>query len=256
MKRLNPHPASYAELFFGLIAAVLLVALIAHVSGCTSAPVAPQGVAAPVAIPSPSNAVLVPANAQGEALVTGWSPAYSAFIQASVPATLLAYPPESVCPKYKSLSDAGKRTFWADWLQSTASPESGFDRTQMFYEGGISSLDPVTGLHNVSEGLLQISYGDSECRGIFDYAKDKAAYLDDYSRAKLRPNKNTASLHPERTILDAQKNLACGLAILNKLLAGHPERAFQPTAGKYWSSVRDGKVKAYFDAHFSGLGCL
>lgn len=242
IRRLRHENLAAALVAFGISA--LAFACFA-MSGCSTPTVSQE----PVPLASPATAP-----AAAPVSTKGWLPEYTAYIKANVPSGLLAYPPESVCPKYTQLSDDAKRQFWADWLESTASPESGFNRLDMFYEAGISSLDSTTGLHNVSEGLLQVSYGDSECKGIFDYASDKAAFLDDYARAKLRPNEDTESQHPERSILDPDKNLHCGLSILNVLLAGHPERPFAATAGRYWSTARDGKVTAYFNAHFAG-GC-
>lgn len=198
----------------------------------------------PTAAPSPVAAVL-------PTPVKGWPKEYALFIHDTIPAGLLAYPPTSVCPGYSKMADKG--WFWSSWFEAIASVESDFNRTVIFYESGISDKDSVTGLNNVSEGLLQVSYGDSECKGIFDFGSDKTSFLDDYAHAKLIPNQDYLSKHPEQIILNPYLNLKCGIAIANTLLAGHPERGFQTWLGKYWSSVGSGKVLAYFNEVYPGL---
>jgi hypothetical protein len=249
--KLNPHPASYIELIAGFLSLMLFICLVAWASaGCAQLAAVPEG------SPNPDSAVLVPGKSQGEAskrVDKGWLPEYEAYIRANLPASLLAYEPTSFCPAFAKLD---RKATWVKIWKAIAAAETGFNRLDFYYEHGIGSPDWVTGLHNVSEGLLQLSYGDSACKGVFDYAKDKTAFLDDYKRAKAvddaKPGQGeVTSRHPERTILDPYLNLKCGMTIASKLVAAHPSERFADAMGHYWSTIRPakGKVQGYFKGY-------
>lgn len=215
-----------AAAYIAVIAAFCVV-LWVFSSGCATVPA-----------PSGNGAVLNPPNAQGGASVAkGWVDDYSKYVEQNVPPSLLAYPPESVCPKYLSLSDAAKRKFWSSWFQSIAYPESGFDRTQRYKEPGMKDSQ---GNQVYSEGLLQLSLQDAS-----NYKTPNCLRMVD------KPVK--ADTDPTRAIFDPYVNLGCGMEIAARLVAIHPKEFFVDALSHYWSTVGDGKVKAYFDAHFAGL---
>jgi len=93
------------------------------------------------------------------------------------------------CPGYGRLDRAGRRIFWAALLSSLAEPESGFDPRSSFVE----SFRDATGDRVVSRGLLQLS---------LESARGYGCVLRDADQ-----------LH------DPATNLACGVRILNRLVA-------------------------------------
>lgn len=183
----------------------------------------------------------------------GWEPAYSTYIVEHVTDTMLKFPAPSFCPKWASLNDAEKRDFWAAVLESTAYAESGFNRLNMYREDS-QSVNGVTGKRNVSEGLLQVSYGDWECPGLFDYEKDKAGFLEDYASLNQAKNQGEgSSKHPERSILNPYINLQCGINIWDALIKKKGNAPALTSIGLlYWSTLNPGgsslagKTKPYF----------
>lgn len=199
----------------------LLIALVI-ICGCVTEPKAPD-------VPKTGPVDEEP----GEILAKGWSKDYTKYIQAHVTDAMLGFPAPSFCPKFNSLSADQHKDFWAAILESTAYPESGFDRFNRYIEHGIPGVDPVTGITVESDGLLQVSYGDAACRGLFDYSGDKSKPVNQWS------------------IFDPYKNLHCGLniwtALINKYGNGPSLRSI---GGHYWSTIRDGKVDGYFKKRF------
>lgn len=187
--------------------------------------------------------VLVKPSVPGEVLSKGWSKDYTKFLQANVTPLMLQFPAPSFCPKYSSLDMGQLRDFWAAVIEATAYAETGFNRLDMYREDGIGDPDSVTGKNNVSEGLLQLSYGDAACKGVFDYPSDKAAFLDDYAHLPQAVNQGEmSSKHPERTILDPYKNLQCGINIWTALIRQYGNQpALTTIGGKYWSTLRPGR---------------
>jgi uncharacterized protein (TIGR02594 family) len=92
--------------------------------------------------------------------------------------------------------------YWKAVLKAMAHAESSFNVLERYPEKGLGK-DAVTGLKNVSEGLLQLSYQDSKYHGCeFDWSIDK----------------NKAALDPSKSIFDVKKNIEGGMIILNKQL--------------------------------------
>lgn len=84
--------------------------------------------------------------------------------------------------------------------------------------------DAVTGAQVYSEGLLQMSYQDTQwytfCE--FDWSKDR----------------NLSATDPRKTIFDPKKNLACGLRVLANQIA--KKGLIAVTSGTYWAVITPG----------------
>lgn len=108
---------------------------------------------------------------------------------------------EEFCPKYFTLTRNEKINFWVYLVSAIVKFESGFNPASRFLETTMGT-DPVTQLPVWSEGLLQLSYQDSNnysfCKDL-DWNKDRV----------LSPT------DPKKSILDPFINLRCGIRILN-----------------------------------------
>ncbi len=125
------------------------------------------------------------------------------------------------CPRYSQLTDNLKMNFWVYLVSAVTKYESGYRPTSRFKEPGMGN-DPITHLPVYSEGLLQLSYQDSNVYPFcneFDWAKDRSLDASD----------------PRRTILDPVKNLTCGIRIMNQIMGKHNAIAFN--SGQYWSTL-------------------
>lgn len=183
---------------------------------------------------SPVPPVTAPPSSGRQVLDKGWSKDYTAYIQANATPEMLNFPAPSFCPKWTTLTASDKKDFWAAILESTAYPESGFDRFNRYIEHGIPGVDPVTGITTESDGLLQMSYGDSACRGLFSYAADKAKPVKQWS------------------IFDPYLNLQCGINVWTQLIKKYgTSPSLRSVGGHYWSTIRDGKVDPYFKKRFT-----
>lgn len=143
---------------------------------------------------------------------------------------LLAKSPGDVtqfCPGYNELSVTDKKNFWVYLISSMAELESGHNPAVTYTE----AFADANGNRVVSRGLLQISIESGNGYGC--------------------GFKTAADLH------DPNKNLDCGLRILNKwvgndgTLAGQKGTTWQGGA-RYWSVLRKdpnlGKIKAWNQA--------
>jgi hypothetical protein len=158
-----------------------------------------------------------------------WDPEWDKVIEQALPAELLSSQREhevkSLCPRFKDLTDADKRAFWAYFFQALAGAEAGLKATAnvRHTDPEVAVIDPVTKRVARQEGLLQLAYMDSERYGCdFDWDKDKELKEHD----------------PAKTILQPENNLLCGISILdNQLVAQH-----KPVLSKssYWVTLRPG----------------
>jgi hypothetical protein len=116
---------------------------------------------------------------------------------------------KSFCPKYKSLSDEGRRTFWAHLVTNIARYESSFSTSTTFTENN----------GNTSRGLLQISYGS-----IDDNYKDNGCDV----------------ITSASSLMEANKNLQCGFAIISYWVEkdGNLASGNESGASRYWSTLR------------------
>jgi hypothetical protein len=129
------------------------------------------------------------------------------------------------CPKYNKLTDEQKVKAVSEIISGVILYESGYKPTSRMVETTMG-IDPVTGMQVASEGLLQLSYQDVKnykSKGVvcqFDFVKDKTLPLE------------------KRSILDADKNLECGLGIMKYLILKRGSFAFEKNV--YWSVLRLG----------------
>jgi hypothetical protein len=158
-----------------------------------------------------------------------WDPSWDALIEKSLPPELLsaqaAHAVRSYCPRFAELSDTDKRAFWAYTFQAIAAAEAGLDATSDVHHtaAAVNKVDPET--HHLSRqaGLLQLKYEDAQRYNCpFDYAADRTLPEHD----------------PNRTILQPQRNLACGLNIMqNQIITQHKPLA---TRTSYWATLQPG----------------
>jgi hypothetical protein len=127
------------------------------------------------------------------------------------------------CPKYDSLNDDQKANAWAQLFAGIAKFESGWSPTSRMQETTMGT-DPVTGLPIYSEGLLQLSYQDTQwatwCQ--FDWSADKSLSV---SSSK-------------KTILDPYLNLYCGVGIMARQIKNKGRIVI--SSGVYWAVIRSG----------------
>lgn len=130
---------------------------------------------------------------------------------------------ETFCPKYDSLNMEQQINVWAALFSGVAKYESGYSPVSRMQETTMGT-DPVTKKPVFSEGLLQLSYQDTQwapyCE--FDWSKDK--YL--------------AATDPKKTILDPYKNLRCGILIMARQVRS--KGAVVLSSGVYWAVLKSG----------------
>lgn len=129
------------------------------------------------------------------------------------------------CPNYHSLNDDQKVKAFSEIVSGVILHESNYNPLSRMVEKTMG-IDPITGMQVASEGLLQLSYQDVKNykpKGVvcqFDFVKDKTLPL------KLR------------SILNADKNLECGLGIMKYLIEKRGAITFEKNV--YWSVLRIG----------------
>lgn len=131
------------------------------------------------------------------------------------------------CPAFYQMSDADKRAWWAYFFQAVAAAEAGLNATTnvRHTEPEVAVPDHVTGRIVHQQGLLQLTYEDSRRYGCdFDWNADK----------DLAPH------DPSRTILNPERNLACGIHILAHQILDQHKPIFSPTS--YWATLQPGTV--------------
>lgn len=158
-----------------------------------------------------------------------WDPQWDVIIEKNIPPEMLSMQvPKDVrrlCPNFYNMSDTDKRAFWAYFFQALAGAEACLDPTKRVRhaERQISRTDPVTGKIVRSEGLLQVSYWDSQRYGCeFDWDRDKELKPDD----------------PGKTILQPKNNLECGIKILQNQIIAQQKPLL--TKKSYWEPLRPG----------------
>lgn len=129
------------------------------------------------------------------------------------------------CPRYDTLTNHERANFWGLLISAMVRYESNFVPTTRYKESTMGT-DPVTKQHVHSEGLLQLSYQDTQwatyCE--FDWSKDK----------NLAPN------DPKKTIFDPYKNLSCGIKILARQITRRNKIAVTFKEGAYWAVLIPG----------------
>lgn len=129
------------------------------------------------------------------------------------------------CPKYKSLNEDQKVKAFSEIISGVILHESSYNPLSRMVETTMG-IDPATGMQVASEGLLQLSYQDVKNykgKGVicqFDFVKDKTLPLKD------------------RSILNAEKNLECGLGIMKYLIEKRGSITFEKNV--YWAVLKVG----------------
>ncbi len=126
------------------------------------------------------------------------------------------------CPKYYSLNTNQRAWFWTELVSGIAYFESAWDPTSRMQETTMGT-DPVTGQPVYSEGLLQLSYQDRQGH---PYCNEFDWNIDRHLSAR----------DPRKTILNPEKNLSCGIQILNRQISKH--RKIGIGKGAYWSVIK------------------
>lgn len=187
-------------------------------------PVAPAGIK-----PAPPTPIAVQkVELQGD---DPWNPEWDVLIEENLPPELLSgdvdHAVKPFCPRFNLLSNADKRAFWAYFFEALAGAEAGLRPTAdvRHTEAAVAIIDPIT--HHISrqEGLLQLKYQDSDrysCN--FDWEQDKGLPAHD----------------PDKTILNPQNNLLCGINILRNQLIGLHEPLL--TRRSYWETLHPGSA--------------
>jgi hypothetical protein len=205
--------------------ALLLAASV--LTGCNGTRLAHQVPQAQVE-PAPPTPI---AEKKDELGMPSWDPAWDRTIEQSLPPQMLsnseARAVKPFCPRFREMSETDRRVFWAYVFQALAGAEAGLKPTTdvRHTEPAVAVKDSVTNRMVRSEGLLQLTYEDSDRYGCaFDWDKDK-----------LLPEKD-----PQKTILQPENNLKCGIRIMsNQLIDRHKPLA---TGSSYWSTLRPGTV--------------
>lgn len=128
----------------------------------------------------------------------------------------------SFCPRFQLLDKAQKINAMAEFVVAVAYYESGYNSLARMRED--LGTDKVTGQQVMSEGLLQLSYGDKLwapwCE--FDWARDRHL-----------------PISTRRSILEPTKNLRCGLGIMANQINRHSSVVVRHPKS-YWSVIADG----------------
>ena len=158
-----------------------------------------------------------------------WRPQWDAVIEKSLTPELLssqvAWDVGPFCPRFNHLREADKRAFWAYFFQALSGAEAGLKATAnvRHTEPEVAVKDGVSHRMVRSEGLLQLTYEDANRYGCeFDWDNDKTLPEHD----------------PEKSILNPENNLLCGVKILQSQLVDHKKPLLSRTS--YWSTLRPG----------------
>jgi hypothetical protein len=211
-----------------MVCAVLSATLACQIccGGCQR-PQTAQTAVQPETKPTPPTPIAVKKAELGED--NSWDPQWDKMVEEALPADLLSSEREqgvrSLCPRFSQMSETDRRAFWAYFFQALAGAEAGLKPTAdvRHSEPEVAVLDPVT--HRVArqEGLLQLDYADGQHYGCnFDWDKDKELPEHD----------------PQKTILQPENNLACGIRILDDQMVVQHKPALSRSS--YWMTLRPG----------------
>jgi len=210
----------------------LCVCLIFLFTGCKQAPMQPAQQPASAPLPAMKPATATPIEEKREDLGgKTWDPQWDVVIEQALSPDMLSFAAshsvKSYCPNFSRESEADKRAFWAYLFQALAAAEAGLDPTTnvRHTQPEVAKIDPVTKRTMRQEGLLQLAYQDAERYGCdFDWEKDR----------------NLAEHDPGRTILQPEKNLSCGIKIMEHQIIVQKKPLLARTS--YWSTLQPGTV--------------
>ncbi len=196
-------------------------------TGC-SAPAVPQQATETQVKPAPATPIAIKKDELGK---ESWDPAWDETIEKALPAEMLsnreARAVKPFCPQFKAMSEVDRRAFWAYIFQALAGAEAGLVPTTdvRHTEPEVAVKDTVTNRMVRSEGLLQLTYMDATRYGCdFDWEKDKEL-----------PEKD-----PQKTILQPENNLMCGIRILKTQLIDKKKPL--ATRSSYWATLQPGNI--------------
>jgi hypothetical protein len=160
-----------------------------------------------------------------------WDPQWDVVLEKALPPDLLsssvAHDVKPFCPRFKQMSVVDRRAFWAYVFQALAGAEAGLVPTTdvRHTEPQVAVKDTVTKRMVRSEGLLQLTYMDADRYGCeFDWARDKGLSEKD----------------PDKTILQPENNLRCGVKIMRTQLI--KRRKPLVSSASYWSTLQPGTI--------------
>ena len=208
--------------FLGAVCGCLLLAFTGCKGGGTHA-VQPPAQPVVVAPPTPLN------EKKAELGGTTWDPQWDAVVEKALPADLLsaqaAHSVRMYCPRFAEETEVQKREFWAYMFQAIAASEAGLNPTADVHhlQAPVNTIDPVTHRPTRQEGLMQVKYEDAQRYGCdFDWEKDRTLPVKD----------------PGRTILSPEKNLGCGVKIMENQIVAQGKPLVSRTS--YWATLQPG----------------
>ena len=211
------------------VALICVVALPFAGTGCHRTQAENRPAANP---PQPAVKIAPPTPLDVQAAALGgptWDKHWDVFIERSLPPAMLTrrvpHDVRRYCPAFYRMSEADKRAWWAYLFQAMAAAEAGLNSTTnvRHTDPAVAVRDSVTKMTVHQEGLLQLTYEDSKRYGCaFDWHADKDLPAHD----------------PRKTILNPERNLACGIRILSHQIIDRHEPIFSPSS--YWSTLQPG----------------
>jgi hypothetical protein len=129
------------------------------------------------------------------------------------------------CPRFYSMTDPAKRSFWAYFFQALSGAEASLDprAKARHVEPKLARIEHVPADQVMTEGLLQLTYADSQRYGCsFDHEADRSLPADSLRRSILQPS----------------NNLRCGVKILKNQIIDQQKPLVSPTS--YWAPLRPG----------------
>jgi hypothetical protein len=203
-----------------------MVCCVFLLAGCGGKQVAQQPAPPPQPAIKPAPATPI-AEKKQELGQDSWDPQWDVIVEQALSPEMLsprvARGVRSYCPRFNSMSEADKRTFWAYTFQALAGAEAGLKPTSdvRHTEPEVAVEDTVTKRTVRQEGLLQLTYMDAKRYGCdFDWQKDKPL----------------AEKDPARTILTPRNNLLCGVKILENQMLSQGKPLL--TQSSYWVTLR------------------
>ncbi len=144
------------------------------------------------------------------------------------------------CPAFHSMDEDQRIGFWSQLISGMVNFESNYVPTAREKVVGRRASDKVTGRMKIGEGLMQLAYSDE-----LNWKRILPAGVCDFnwnadSKLPLRDER--------RTIQNPEKNLTCGIGILNRLvekgdrISGKTSRGWIGGAA-YWAVLRKPKTK-------------
>ncbi len=215
-----------------VLSAALSVCFVFTGIGCNSGDAHSTAAPTPPAAPAMKPAPPTPVEQKREELGgKTWNPEWDAVVEQALPPDMLSAPAaravRSYCPRFAQESEADKRAFWAYTFQALAAAEAGLNPTTDVHhtQHVLAKTDAVTKRPIRQEGLLQLTYQDADRYGCaFDWQHDRTL-----------PEKD-----PQRTILQPQINLQCGIRIMQNQIITQGKPLVTRTS--YWSTLQPGTV--------------